>query len=1831
MKSIKNAMGKRLLCLLLTAAMLLTLLPTAFAVNGDKRDITPPTGKYLITQTDYPLLDGVTESQVILNDATGNGQIMGFMMTAAPTAKVTFKASYAGYYSAGSTPASRKAKVDANALTWAMEKTTVQAAAYEKATGENIVFATNGDYYNMQTAQPLGYLIMEGNVVQTGNGIALEPYFAVLKDGSFAIRDYGTDTSDVAEAVSGPFYLVNDGKNITTTDDTTLAPRNAIGLKADGSVVTFLADGRQAPYSVGMTIYETAEMMKSAGCVKAIYLDGGGSATFASVREGTQELLVRNSPSDGPERTVSSALLMVSTAAADGEFDHASLLPNNEVYTPGSAVQFTAVGVDGAGASAPLPTDLTWEVPAAAGTITAEGLFTAKEGFTGEVTVCVKRNGRICGSTEITIADIDDLSFYGEAISLDFNADSDLGLNAKYSKRDIHVKDGDFQWEIKSKTEGVADADFGTMNGNLFHSASAEGTLEGEVTVTYETLGGAKLTDTIAVEIGKLPVVIQDFEPNQDGPLTAAHFHWGKDAFHYDGSPYGEGYVGNYPSMDVITSGTYSGEPTVTTLTAPYRFTGNYDSAVPAAPIFNANGYTYYLWPNGTIAEYLAGEVKTVSREDGGQVRSGDYALELDYDYASYDGSKNANFYIRYCGDEIKIDGYPKEIGLWVYAPEGTANYSIALDVAVWNPSINDYSTSNRFLKTAAGTDFGNSQGIDWSGWMYCYTNIEDLWPSISAEHPLTIRQGEGLLWLSYQPGKNLGGRYNGTLYFDDYRVVYGTNLDDLVNPTIDALTLNGATLAEDGSTVITTQSVEIAAAFSDPESQNRTGVDASKTTIFLDGKSISVDGSDTQATTRTTLGNGHHTVTVQVADGDGNTASLTRAFTVRAEGTQNASVSVEGSDIITLGGTYVLEVKANGKVSELNLSMSNLNSDFGEPVVAFTNGINGTSEFTKTGFKKASLTLNADATQPMAGTVATITFTVPETIDPEVDFFTYQVRNITFKDEAGKEGTDAYATACLTVTAYYSIEIGTMVSGRSCEITVIDVNGKPAADVEVFLDGVSIGKTGANGILTTDAMAALAEGTTFIITARSDLGLSFETKATVFGYAGNADALPTAIRHGWVTEPSTQQALLWFSNPCYARQKAYLRYMTEAEYNALKRGQGPDTDYRTVRGASELTVYSTTKNVAYLNKVTLKDLAPDTLYYYWVGDGSEGNWSELRTFRTAAQTQEKTSFYILGDTQLLGDDAGDAEAIAALNKVLTGIESHDVDFGLQTGDFVDNGGSYTLYRQIFDVFQNSAMSDKTLLTVFGNHEYYGALNGDTPNAVLQSPARDYYSVERGDVYLAVINNNADLEKAAAWLIEDAAKSDCAWKVLSLHQPPYYTNVNGDSGKFNAILPAAADAAGIDAVFSGHDHSYARTEQLTGGKVAEDGTTYFICGDLGEKSRNLNYEAVNNPDFHFAKVSQEYDALYLIAEATEKTLTVTAYNLDGTKLDTFTKTKKEPLPPDPPVPVVHHYEYNRTTKVLSCTDDGCGEPAPKDYTGWAKDAKSGKQMYFLGGAYKTGWFTVSADTYHFDEVTGEMHRVSVVEDVLTTCSEQGHKTYKCECNETYTVQYSLPAGHTNVAKTAANGSTYYVCSRCGNISLYDLTFVDIKYGDWFAQYVDYAIRNGMFTGRTQVIFDPSAPMTRAEFVSVLWRLAGSPEFENVHSCVFKDCKLETWYTAAVNWAAKNKIVKGISDEEFGPNGKITREQIVTILYRYAEYAKLDTTATADLTKLFVDSNRVSNFAVKAVQWGVGIELLKGDNEKRLLPRDNASRAEVATMMTRFREMYKKDLGLTDNN
>lgn len=1559
---------------LLAAVMVLALIcPQALAAN---ETIQPAGDKLVIGQTDYALVDGVTETDIFLNTKEGNAQIAGFMTTIAPGAKATFKASYSGYYTEGSTSASRK---DAAAnLPWNLEKTTLQAAAYTKATGGNVIMAMNGDFYNMQNAQPLGYLIMEGNVIQENNGAASEPYFAVLKDGTYAIRDAGTDCSDVLEAVSGPCYLVKDGQVNHNGDY--LIPVNSIGLKADGTVVTFMADGRQRPYSVGMTMNEQAEFLAAQGVVNAIYLDGGGSATYASKREGTSDLTIRNRPSDGVERTVSSALLLVSTAEQDGVFDHASLSPNNTVYTPNSQIRFSAIGVDKNGGHAELPDNVSWSVTdSKCGTIDADGLFTPAKNYKGEVTAQLLVDGKSAGRTTVTIADITDLSFSSAEASLDFGASSDLGLIAKSSGRDIVYKDGDFRWTVTSQTEGVSDADAGSVRDNVFTAGSGKETMNVTVKATYAY--DKSKTAEIQVEIGKLPVTLLDFEPDAEGNRQqCAHYHWILDTFANNGKNPDGGYI-----------------PKNSDDKTPLKVSSYWNAIEP----FHNDGYDYFLWPNGALDDYCCGNLKIVSEAEGGKVRFGQNSMEFNYDYSSYNGMSNVNFNIRYCGEsDIYIPGSPTEIGVWVYAPEGTPAYCMYADVESWDPASGAYKWSYPRL-TAQNADPERPLQITWTGWMYCKADISDLYSD--AEHPIRLRRGRSLIWVSYQPNGNEGigdsGRKNGTLYFDNYRVVYGTNLDDLDNPVIDEMTINGTALSSGGDTVIASNAIEAVAKYHDVDGKNRSGINAQATTIKIDGEPIQSDNSDADATVRMTLQNGRHTMTVSVSDAFGNTVEKTTAFVVNGTTvTDTATVSVTGSDFVPLGANYALTVTADGKVRSADITMLQLNDDIGQPDVTYAPGVTGKMEYTQTGFKKAMLTLHLEAAAPVEGELAKLSFHIAPTLDTLVNQFTYTVSRIVLTAANGTAYTAAQAAVRLPLSAYYTIVPGPQPAGMTSVIAVYNKDGSAAPGVALYVDGTEIGKTDANGLLETDAMKDKAAGTVCVLTATGPDGVAEATKVTVLADAGGTAY--DGIHLNAAVSSGTAQGISWLSGIGTAG-KAVVQY----------RVKGADA-WQTADGTCTLTGFSTSKSAAYTNAAQLTGLTAGTDYEFRVGDGA--TWSEPQSFRTRAAAQDTTSFVVMGDTQMTGnpDSEEDKASIAVLEKLGAIVKDKPVDFGLQTGDYVDNGSNYAMWTEMQNAF-SAAFPGVSFFHTLGNHEYYGDASGRISADLLQLPGKDYYSVEYGDVYVAVINNSADLSAACEWLKQDAAQSTCMWKVLSIHQPPYYTNAkNGGSEKFHELIPAAAEAAGIDAVFSGHDHSYARIMARDGAAVTENGVTYFICGDLGEKSRDQNY-AISS-DFDYAYCEQGYEGLILYVTANDKTMTVSAYDSkDGRLVDSAVLQSR--------CARGHQLTTYHDGKSVCAVCGKAVDVKAAQYTGWMTVEGTEQQMYFLAGDYVTGWQQLGDKMYHFGD-DGIAHVTETVD--TRTCTTNGYYLTTCkDCGASYRGATIWYEGH--------SWDENHVCTKCG--------------------------------------------------------------------------------------------------------------------------------------------------------------------------------------------------------
>lgn len=186
-------------------------------------------------------------------------------------------------------------------------------------------------------------------------------------------------------------------------------------------------------------------------------------------------------------------------------------------------------------------------------------------------------------------------------------------------------------------------------------------------------------------------------------------------------------------------------------------------------------------------------------------------------------------------------------------------------------------------------------------------------------------------------------------------------------------------------------------------------------------------------------------------------------------------------------------------------------------------------------------------------------------------------------------------------------------------------------------------------------------------------------------------------------------------------------------------------------------------------------------------------------------------------------------------------------------------------------------------------------------------------------------------------------------------------------------------------------------------------------------------------------------------------------------------------------------------------------------------------------------------------------------------------------------------------------------------NIYDvlaLPYQDVQQGDWYYSAVSFAYYNGLMNGVADTLFDPNGTMTRAMLVTVLWRLDGGSADG---TSPYTDVPEGTWYTDGVIWATENGIVNGVGNGKFDPNGTVTREQIATILYRYAAYRGVDVSDRASLD-LFTDAGAVSDYARAPMQWAVQTKLISGRLDHKqlyLAPQSGGTRAEVATILMRF--------------
>ena len=861
-----RSLKTRVLSMALAVSMVISLVQTTvFAVEAPQNTSTEtttaefalPTGNLpsemtVISDKKSTLAPGVLLNEVVLYDK--NGDRVEMYVTTVDTNVDTVQI-YANYK-------------DNQNQSYGLQTLSDQVAAMEANYAEpfKVVAGINASYYDIATGKPTGAFVMEGIDVTTESEGNQYAFFAVLKDGTVMIGDkgeYSKYKGQIKEAIGGYVHIVKDGAVVAGLDKVTKYPRQTIGLTADGKVILMTADGSQAPQTIGLTYQEQAEVMLSLGCVDALHLDGGNSATFGCIPEGTDQFILTNTPSGAVERAVSNTLMIVSTKAADGAFDHATISGDYDYFVPYSQYTFTAAGVDASGGPAnEIPDTVAWALSDPSFGTLENGTFISN-GKLGAVDIQMIYNEKVVGSKTIQVVNPQTINFGAAEKTIPYGATSMLTITAIYNNNEVYCTADDFVFAI-------TDENAGSLRGFAF-TATNDATISGTtVTATYKH--AAMDAITVALKFGKGSEVIFDFE---NGDVS----QWlGIDKIK--------------PWIDAANKNLLEKYPD-----AKYTILDT-----PASG--NGTG-------TRTSSTFLATE------DNGGLVKHGKNALGLTFNrvYDEDVGGWSYN-YMFYTGEtqvwrDLANNKNATKIGMWIYLPPEAAGLYARI-CRTFTETGSDKLLTNYDYLTVNGTKFSQFTNIPEDGWVYAEFDLtNNPYQSSLQFNPYedyAINNGKSKD-SNYYPGflqffvntYDMEAEYV-TIYIDDITLDYSDVTEDRDAPVISNATVAANAdnyVALNGQTMTTNVLSFAATVTENTAKSNATGLDYSTAQIYVDGvkmsnvKGFTVNGS-TLALSDIYLSNGTHEVTFEIADKQGNYTKLTKTLIVKGEA-GNAIISLTG------------------------------------------------------------------------------------------------------------------------------------------------------------------------------------------------------------------------------------------------------------------------------------------------------------------------------------------------------------------------------------------------------------------------------------------------------------------------------------------------------------------------------------------------------------------------------------------------------------------------------------------------------------------------------------------------------------------------------------------------------------------------------------------------------------------------------------------------------------------------------------------------------------------------------------------------------------------------
>ncbi len=774
-----------------------------------------------------------------------------------------------------------------NEANWSHKELTEMAKYYEENLGYNIVGGMNTDLY-YDTYAPRILVYNGENLSVKGEYAPSSSILYVLKDAegniscdvkAFNRTEFDTYLADgvLLHAVGVSFgMVVKDGELVSKTEERTssAAARSMVGIKEDGTLVICMNDGRGANNSVGFCNYEEGEAMLALGCKWAANCDGGGSSTFLTKRAGEDTFTMRSVPCDGAQRPTAHGIFVASNVAPTGVLDTVNINSNYDIFAPKTSYTFGAEAIDTHGYAMAMPADAEWTLSDSSfGTIT-NGKFVSN-GKKGEVKIQVTSGGQIVGEKTITVADPETFTLSATSTVVPYStADKVRTITLP-----IVAMTGEANVYVDTNAVSVAlsDSKAGTLEGFRF-TATSDTSISGvNITITYGTTAL-----TYVIEFGKGSEIVFDFE---DGDVS-------------DWMGFDEAKQWN---IDNGISNTLTG----------------------SSPI------------GGQFSESVDGYSFLATKENGGQVRNGQYALGFKLDNTDADFANWTYNIIYYVGGpkvlrDVANGQKATAFGMWVYIPEGAAG--LAMQLTVYKGDSKESATSGtqmHFYFTSAATgnktnlNSAKEEDIPESRWVYASVDLTG-YNYVSLVDPTKNQYREPTFIRTYiKPTAPMVH----TFYFDDFTLDYSSAVDDRVLPTITAPTYSTSDTAvslENGAS-ITGNKFAFSATVADD-----TALDLTSGKIWVDGVEVkaAITGNMLSSKEDVTLASGTHTVTFEVKDEMGNPRKLTRTFTVSGDAAVTITGHNDSGETPKAQSVYYVNIKA-ANVSKLvaTLKLNNANT----------------------------------------------------------------------------------------------------------------------------------------------------------------------------------------------------------------------------------------------------------------------------------------------------------------------------------------------------------------------------------------------------------------------------------------------------------------------------------------------------------------------------------------------------------------------------------------------------------------------------------------------------------------------------------------------------------------------------------------------------------------------------------------------------------------------------------------------------------------------------------------------------------------------------------------